>query len=465
MALKPEVPKGFSDTGPGEMLEIERIQAALRESYRTFGFLPLDTPAVEYREVLTGSESGVAGDNQIYTVANIDYRRAQPVEGRDGQPQYSVKPELGLRFDLTVPLARYVAKNGRKLSFPFKRYQIAKVWRGERPQKGRFREFIQCDVDTISNGELTPYDDAEALACANDAFERLGITDHYFKVNNRRAVQELLTASVGHNVDSEAVLRVLDKREKVGDGKVVAELKSEAGIASPAATALLKQLDAGYQKGLSNAFDRALDELTEYVEIAVSLGVPRERMVVDPSLARGLGYYTGNVVETLITGGEQFGSVCSGGRYDNLTGSFVPEKKQELRSGKKSERYPGTGLSIGLSRLQEALRDQRGEDAVHMRELDLYLGVLSPDVREQVYPLVTKLRAEGISVVCNPNENRIKKIFKNADASACRYALFFGEDEAASRSVTIKDIETGEQTDLTFTELAPALKRLRKSRQ
>ncbi len=451
MAITPEVPKGFRDTEPVEALEIERIQEALRESYRKFGFLPLDTPAVEFREVLTGSESGIAGDNQIFTVANVDYRRAEPVDGPDGEPGYPVKPEFGLRFDLTVPLARFVAKRGRDLAFPFKRYQIDKVWRGERPQKGRFREFIQCDVDTISNGELTPYDDAEALACANDAFERLGIEDHYFKVNNRRAVQELLAATVGEEVDPAAVLRVLDKRDKVGDDEVVAELESEAGIAEQPARELLSQLDAGYQKGLSEKFDAAVDELTEYVEIAVALGVPRERIVIDPSLARGLGYYTGNVVETLIKGAENFGSVCSGGRYDNLTENFG------------ETRYPGTGLSIGLSRLQEALRGLQGEEAGSGRELDLYLGVLSPELRKQAYPILAGLRAEGISVVCNPNENRMKKLLKQADRSACRYALFFGDDEAASQSISIKDLETGERTDLTLDELAAALTRLRES--
>jgi histidyl-tRNA synthetase len=449
MAIKPDVPRGFGDTEPIEALEIERIQEALREAYRTFGFMPLDTPSVEYREVLTGSESGIAGDNQIFTVANIDYRRAESVTGPDGKEGYVVPPELGLRFDLTVPLARYVAKHGRELTFPFKRYHIGKVWRGERPQEGRYREFIQCDVDTIANRELTPYDDAEALATANYAFEKLGITDHFFKVNNRRAVQELLRATVGEQADAAAVLRVLDKREKVGDEAVLEELKSEAGIDSAQAKTLLEHLDAGYEKGLSDEFDAAVDELNEYVEIAVALGVPRERITVDPSLARGLGYYTGNVVETFIEGAEGIGSVCSGGRFDNLTENFG------------SQRYPGTGLSIGLSRLQAALASKGAGTTATERPLDLYLGVFSPDQRTEAYKLLATLRAEGVSVVSDPTENRPKKVMRAADRSPCRYAVVIGENEVSSGKAKIKDLESGQETEVSLDELATRVRELR----
>lgn len=443
-----EVPKGFSDTDQIESLKIERIQDRLREAYQAFGFLPLDTPAVEYRQVLTGSESGIEGDNQIYTVGNVDYRREQPVTVGDREG-YLLEPKLGMRFDLTVPLARYIAKNHRELAFPFKRYHIGKVWRGERPQAGRYREFIQCDVDTIANRELTPYDDAEALACANYAFEKLGIEDHYFKVNNRRAVQELLAATVGPDVDPAAVLRELDKREKQEDSETIQQLAVAADVSYEQAADLLKRLDTGYEPGLSPEFDAAVDELNEYVETAVALGVPRDRVKVDPSLARGLGYYTGNVVETMIKGQESYGSVCSGGRFDNLTENFGKELT-----------FPGTGLSIGLSRLQEVLRQQSDEQTGAERPLDLYLGVLSPEQREDMLGLLSELRAEGVSVICDPTENRLKKLMKSADRSACRFVVIVGEEEAASRQVKIKDLETREETTVSLDELAKQVRNL-----
>lgn len=447
MSISPETPKGFHDTEPTEALEIERIQAVLQESFKKFGFLPIDTPIVEYRNVLTGAESGIAGDNQIFTVGNIDYSRAAKVTDSTGKEGYVVEPELGLRFDLTVPLSRYVAKRAREMSFPFKRYHIAKVFRGERPQSGRYREFIQCDVDTISNQELTPYEDAEALACAHDAFRRLGIDNAYFKVNNRRAVQELLRATIGEDVEPAEVLRVLDKREKQDRQTTIADLTNNESITEAAANTLLDTLDRGYQRGLSEAFDEALDELEDYVKLAQALGVPQKKIVIDPSLARGLGYYTGNVVETFIEGQEKFGSVCSGGRYDNLTENY-------------DQRLPGTGLSIGLSRLQAVLRDS-GEQAQSRRALDLYMGVLAPEHQLEACRMLTELREAGISVVGNLTEFRAKKIMKNADRSASRFAVIIGEDELSHGTCRIKDLETGDSSVVELGKIAELINQAR----
>lgn len=445
MPIQPTTPKGFNDTEPAEALELERIQSVLQDSFKRYGFLPIDTPIVEYRTVLVGAESGIAGDNQIFTVGNIDYSRAEQVTDSTGKEGYLVEPELGLRFDLTVPLSRFVAKRAQELSFPFKRYHIAKVFRGERPQSGRYREFIQCDVDTISNHELTPYEDAEALACAHDAFTKLGITDAYFKVNNRRVVQELLFSTVGSAVDVAGVLRVLDKRAKQDDAKTIADLAGEQGISGGSAKQLLATLDEGYQPGISAAFDAALQELTEYVDTAHALGVPREKLVIDPSLARGLGYYTGNVVETFITGQEQFGSVCSGGRYDNLTENY----------GLKG--YPGTGLSIGLSRLQAALREQ-GDAAATPRTLDVYLGVLDGTYREAALKMLTEWRQAGLAVVCNITEHQVKKIMRSADRSACRYVVLLGETEMSTGICQLKDLTSGESQEVVIKDLANALR-------
>ncbi|MCH8043956.1 MAG: histidine--tRNA ligase [Planctomycetes bacterium] len=427
--VQPRTLKGFRDHLPEAMIPRERLIDTARRVYRSFGFSPIDTPALEYLDILTGG-GGAESDKQLY--------RFEDQGGR----------QVGMRFDLTVPLARFVAQHAGQLVMPFKRYHIANVWRGENTQRGRYREFMQCDFDTV--GTLSVAADIETGLVIHDLLLAIGFEGFTIRVNNRKILNGLL-AKLGLEGNAAAVLRALDKLAKIGPEKVAAEMIEVAGASAEQAAqvlqlseiggdneAVLAQLEplvAGNEIG-----EEGLSRLRETVAAVAAAGVPSERFVVDPLIARGLDYYTGTVFETFLDALPDIGSVCSGGRYDNLAERYT---KQQL---------PGIGASLGLDRLLAA-----------MEELDMIERVGTPasvliayfdKTRLHDYlRLAAVLRAGGIAVEVFPEPKKLGQQLKYADKKGFRIALVAGEDELAGGRCQVKDLTSGERHEVSLDEV------------
>ncbi|MBL9163327.1 MAG: histidine--tRNA ligase [Planctomycetaceae bacterium] len=433
--IQPRTLKGFRDYLPEAMMPREWIIETARRVYRSYGFRPIDTPALEYLEILTGKGSDET-DKQLY--------KFQDHGGRD----------VGLRFDLTVPLARFVAQHQQELGLPFKRYHIASVWRGENTQTGRYREFMQCDFDTIGVTDLTA--DIEMTLVINDLFTALGIDKFSIRVNHRAVLNGMLE-KLGVADRSAAVLRALDKLAKIGEKGVRVELARTAEttdaqcdqlIAMASLTGdnetILKQLTplvAGNATG-----ERGVAELRDLVAATAAAGVPAGRIQLDPSIARGLDYYTGVVVETLLEDRREIGSVASGGRYDNLAGLYTNQK------------LPGVGASLGLDRLLAALQEL-GRLPSTRTPAPVLICMFDAARRNDYLKLAAQLRAAGIGVELYPEAKKLGKQLQYADKQGFKAAIIIGETEFAAGEAQVKNLQAATGVTLPYNgvDAAPLL--------
>ena len=431
--VKPRTLTGFMELLPNEQIEFERFIEILRSSYIKYGFYPLDTPVLESSSVLLAKAGGET-EKQIYRFKRGDN-------------------DLTMRFDLTVPLAKYVALNYNDLNFPFKRYQIGKVYRGERAQKGRFREFYQADIDIIGDGELSVVHDAEIPSIIYDIFKALGIDNFKIRINNRK----LLTGffEIKNMSDKiEDILRTIDKLEKIGEEKVIAEL-TDFVVDNETAKDILsfvntsgtnsEKLDAANQYfGKNETFDSGLNELKQVSDMIRLFGVPEDNFIIDFSIARGLDYYTGTVYETVITDHPEFGSVCSGGRYDSLA-EFYTDRK-----------LPGVGISIGATRLFSVLKETGFFDFGKATPIDALIIPMTENI-EYCVSVMTELRQSGVKVQTYFEDKKLKKKMNYANKINVPYAIIIGDNEISDNKLALKNLETGEQIICSVKEAAEVI--------
>ena len=420
--VRPHTLSGFMELLPDAQARFDAIADTLRRVYSLYGFTALDTPLIESSEVLLAKGGGET-EKQIYRFTKGD-------------------TDLSLRFDLTVPLAKYVAMNYSKLTFPFRRFQIGKVYRGERAQRGRFREFYQADIDVIGDGSLSIYNEAEIPSIIYRAFTELGLRRFRIRVNNRKILTGFYEM-LGLQELSGDIMRTVDKLEKIGPEKVREILRGELGIPEKAAEEILaftaitgttdEMLSAlkGYS-GRSEVFDQGLEELGTVVKYLSDFGVPEENFTVDLTIARGLDYYTGTVYETVMLDHPEVGSICSGGRYDDLAGYYTDKK------------LPGVGISIGLTRLFFVLNDCAMLSKEPVSPVDALVIPMTEDMSAAV-ALSTSLRAAGIRTQLYGEQKKFKAKMSYADKIGAPFALLLGEDEIAAGQASVKDMATGTQ--------------------
>ncbi len=421
--IKPHTLSGFMELLPQPQLQMEAIMEVLRRTYSLYGFTPLDTPAIEAADVLLAKGGGET-EKQIYRFQKGD-------------------SDLALRFDLTVPLAKYVALHYGELSFPFRRYQIGKVYRGERAQRGRFREFYQADIDIIGDGKLSITNEAEVPAIIYKTFSTLGLRRFQIRVNNRKILNGFY-AMLGLSEKSGDIMRTVDKLDKIGADKVRVLLVEDCGVAEEQADEILRfiairganeEVLAALEqyRGKNETFDTGVDELTAVTKLLGAFGVPEENFAVDLTIARGLDYYTGTVYETTLLDHPEIGSVCSGGRYDNLAEYYTDRP------------LPGVGISIGLTRLFYVLSEQGMlNDARAAAPADVMIVPMTEDLEPSVR-LATALREKNIRVQLYTEQKKFKAKIQYADKLHVPYVIFLGEDEVNGGVVALKDLRTGEQ--------------------
>ena len=428
--IKPRTLSGFMELLPPKQAQMEKMLSVLRETYARYGFTPLDTPAIEASEVLLAKGGGET-EKQIYRFQKGDH-------------------DLALRFDLTVPLAKYVALNYGQLTFPFRRYQIGKVWRGERAQRGRFREFYQADIDVIGDGSLDILNEAEIPAIIYQTFTRLGLKRFRIRVNNRKVLNGFF-ALLGLTERAQDVMRTIDKLDKIGAEKVRELLRSECGVDETAADEILRFITAAGTsaeklafleswRGKNETFDLGLDELRTVAAYLPAFGVPEENFEIDLTIARGLDYYTGTVYETVMTDHPEIGSVCSGGRYDNLAEYYT------------NKALPGVGISIGLTRLFYVLQEQGMlSEELLTAPADLLILPMTEELAGAI-ALATQLRNAGLRVQLYGEKKKFKAKIGYADKLAIPFVIFLGEDELREGKCSVKNMATGEQQTLSAGE-------------
>ncbi|MCB9913759.1 MAG: histidine--tRNA ligase [Planctomycetes bacterium] len=434
--IQPRTLKGFRDYLPAAAIAREALIDQARAVYRSYGFVPIDTPALEYLEILAG-KGGDESDKQMYRFTDAGGR------------------EVGMRFDLTIPFARFAAQHIGELGTPFKRYHVGTVWRGENTQRGRYREFMQCDFDTIGTESLVS--DVETLLVIHDLVRAVGIDDFVVRVNNRKVLSGLLER-LELSDRATAVLRALDKLDKVGPDKVAEEMVSAAGASAAQARevlamaaltgtdaevlAALRPLVAGSERG-----ERGVEELAGVLAGAAAAGVPAERVRLDVSIARGLDYYTGTIYETFLGELPAIGSICSGGRYDNLAELYT---KQEL---------PGIGASLGVDRLLSALEELGRVDA-RACTAPIFVPYFVAERRDDYLALCARLRAAGFAVELYPEPKKLGAQLKYADRRGFRCAVIVGERELDEGRCQVKLLATGENADVTLEGLVEHLRAL-----
>ena len=435
--IKPRTLSGFMELLPQKQAKLEKMMEILRKTYSLYGFAALDTPAIEDAQILLAKGGGET-EKQIYRFQKGD-------------------SDLALRFDLTVPLAKYVALHYNDLAFPFRRYQISKVYRGERAQRGRFREFYQADIDIIGDGKLDILNEAEIPAIIYRVFRGFGLTRFQIRVNNRKILNGFY-AMQDLSEKSGEIMRTVDKLDKIGAEKVSVLLVESCGLTEAQAQEILKFIAISGSNtqviealetyaGRNEVFDLGLAELKTVTANLSAFGVPEENFAVDLTIARGLDYYTGTVYETTLLDHPEIGSVCSGGRYDDLAGYYTDRQ------------LPGVGISIGLTRLFYVLDEQ---------------GLLNPDLTGApadalVLPmtadpapaiaLAEKLRSGGVRVQLYAEQRKFKQKMSYADKIGVPYAVFLGEDEIGAGKCSVKDMRTGEQVLVTPEEAADLISR------
>ena len=432
---KPRTLSGFMELLPARQVQFERMAELLRCTYSLYGFTPLDTPIIEASEVLLAKAGGET-EKQIYRFNKGD-------------------TDLSLRFDLTVPLAKYVALHYAELSFPFRRFQIGKVYRGERAQRGRFREFYQADIDVIGDGKLDITNEAEIPAIIYQTFTALGLKRFQIRVNNRKILNGFY-AMLGLTQQAGDVMRAVDKLPKIGAEKVGAVLRDETGLEQSSVDEILKFISITGSnsevlsaleeyRGRHELFDTGLDELNTVVKYLSAFGVPEDHFAVDLTIARGLDYYTGTVYETFMTDHPEIGSICSGGRYDNLAEYYTDKQ------------LPGVGISIGLTRLFFVLEEQGYlNDSLITAPADALILPMTDDLAPAI-ALATKLRTAGIRTQLYTEQKKFKQKMTYADRLGIPYILLLGEDEIAQGKISLKNMATGEQELLSVDEAVDKL--------
>ncbi len=429
--IEPRVVKGFRDYLPAMMIVRERLMETARQVFRSYGFSPIDTPALEYAEVLLG-KGGEESDKQLFRF----------MQG---------KRDVAMRFDLTVPLARFAAQHASTLGLPFKRYHLGTVWRGENTQKGRYREFMQCDFDTI--GTLSPGADLETLLVIHDLLVAIGFERFTIRVNNRMILNGLLQ-QIGVADKTTGVLRAIDKLAKIGAEGVAKELVEHVGLAPAGADKVvsvmrpdvtLEELETALADNETGR--QGVAKLRELFATAIAAGLPAERMQLDVSIARGLDYYTGTIYETFLTDLPGIGSVCSGGRYDNLAELFTKEK------------LPGVGASLGLDRLLAAMEELQLLGSTST-PAPIFIAYFDKDRLGDYQRLARSLRAEGLGVEVYPEATGLGKQLKYADRKGFKLALIAGSTEFAADQWQVKQLATGTTTQVATAELVATLRSL-----
>ncbi len=428
--VTPRTLSGFMELLPQKQARFEKMLQLLRDTYSAYGFAPLDTPAIEDAQILLAKGGGET-EKQIYRFQKGD-------------------SDLALRFDLTVPLAKYVALHYNDLAFPFRRYQISKVYRGERAQRGRFREFYQADIDIIGDGKLDILNEAEIPAIIYKVFRGFGLSRFQIRVNNRKILNGFY-AMLGLAEKSGEIMRTVDKLDKIGAEKVRLLLVEDCGVEEGCADEILKFIAIrgtnaevlaaleGYA-GKNEMFDMGLQELQAVTANLAAFGVPEENFAVDLTIARGLDYYTGTVYETTLLDHPEIGSVCSGGRYDDLAGYYTDRK------------LPGVGISIGLTRLFYVL-DEQGllNPRLPAAPADALVLPMTADPAPAI-ALAEQLRAGGLRVQLYGEQKKFKQKMSYADKLGVPFAVLLGEDEIAQSKCSVKDMRTGQQQLLTADE-------------
>lgn len=425
--IKPKTLPGLMELLPNEQVLFNKMKDTIQKTYESFGFLPLDTPIIEDANILLAKAGGET-EKQIYRFMKGDN-------------------DLALRFDLTVPLAKYVTEYYDKLSFPFKRYQIGKVYRGEKPQRGRYREFYQCDIDIIGDGELSVINDAELTSVIYKTFVNLGFDDFTICINNRKILNGLFEG-IGVKENSAGILRIIDKIDKIGPDKVKEELReviSEEKVNTIMSFISIsgnneEKIDALEKMNISNdIWNEGLNDLKEVIKFIKIFMVPEDNFKIDLTIARGLDYYTGTVYETFLNKYRNLGSVCSGGRYDNLTEYYSTRK------------MPGVGISIGLSRLFFQLTDSNIISAENQSVADVLVISMDSNYNE-CSKIASVLRDNNLKVQVDFENKKIAKKFKYADKLNVKYVVVIGEDEIKNNVVTLKNMNSGEQNTVSLEE-------------
>ena len=442
--IKPHTLSGFMELLPAEQQKMERFMDTLRQSYALYGFTPLDTPVIEAADVLLAKGGGET-EKQIY--------RFEKGES-----------DLALRFDLTVPLAKYVALHYGELTFPFRRFQIGKVYRGERAQRGRFREFYQADIDVIGDGRLDIMNEAEIPAVIYRTFTALGLRNFRIRVNNRKILNGFF-AMLGLSERAGDVMRTIDKLDKIGPDKVREILVTDFAVPEAKADELLdfiacpgdtadKLAFLERRRGQNEVFDAGFSELKTVVEYLGAFGVPAENFEVDLTIARGLDYYTGTVYETVLTDHPEIGSVCSGGRYDNLAEYYTDRT------------LPGVGISIGVTRLFYVLQEQKllSEDLL-TAPAEAVVIPMDETCMAFAVAAATQLREKGVRTQVYFENKKFKQKIGYADKAAIPFALIIGETEAAAGVAAVKDMATGAQESLTPAAAAEKINAALRSRR
>ena len=434
--IKPRTLSGFMELLPGKQIQFERMVSILRDTYASYGFAPLDTPAIEDAQILLAKGGGET-EKQIYRFQKGD-------------------SDLALRFDLTVPLAKYVALHVGDLAFPFRRFQISKVYRGERAQRGRFREFYQADIDIIGDGKLDILNEAEIPAIIYNVFKGFGLSRFQIRVNNRKILNGFY-AMMELSEKSGDIMRTVDKLDKIGPEKVKVILMDDCGLTAEQADEILKFIAItgsnaeviaaleGYT-GRNEIFDLGLSELKAVTVNLAAFGVPEANFAVDLTIARGLDYYTGTVYETTLLDHPEIGSVCSGGRYDNLAGYYIEKQ------------LPGVGISIGLTRLFYVL-DEQGllNPALPSAPADALVLPMTADPAAAI-ALASQLRSSGLKVQLYGEQKKFKQKMAYANKLGVPFAVLLGEDEIAEGMCSVKNMISGEQVKLSPAEASAFIK-------
>lgn len=426
--IEPRTLPGFMELLPNEQILFEQMKQKIEKTYQKFGFLPLDTPILELSEILLAKAGGET-EKQIYQFQKGD-------------------TDIAMRFDLTVPLSKYVAKNYGNLSFPFRRYQIGKVYRGEKAQKGRFREFYQCDIDIIGDGELSTINDAEIPSAIYNLIKELGFEEFTIRINNRKILNGLFEY-INQKDNSVEILRIIDKIEKIGKDAVIEDLE-KIGVSKEAIEKIINfiEIDGTTDEKLqklqdlnieNETFKLGLEELISVVKYIRIFGVPDTHFKVDLTIARGLDYYTGTVYETFLNDYRELGSVCSGGRYENLAEYYTDKK------------LPGVGISIGLTRLFYKLNELGLIKAEKASMSDVLVIPMVDDLSKPII-LANSLREKNINTEIYLNDKKLKAKLKYADKLQIPYVIIVGEDEINSGVISVKNMITGEEKKANILE-------------
>lgn len=433
---EPRTLPGFMELLPNEQILFDQMKKTIEQTYQNFGFLPIDTPVIELSEVLLAKAGGET-EKQIYRFNKGD-------------------TDLSLRFDLTVPLAKYVAKNYGQLSFPFRRYQIGKVYRGERAQKGRYREFYQCDIDIIGDENLDLINDAELPAVIYATFKKLGFDNFTIKINNRKILNGLYE-SIGQKQNSVEIMRIIDKIDKIGEEAVKEEI-AKLEIPNEDIEKIInfikidgisdEKISKLQNLGIDNeTYKKGVEELAEVIKNIRLFGIPEENFTVDLTIARGLDYYTGTVYETFLNEYRELGSVCSGGRYENLAENYTDKK------------LPGVGVSIGLTRLFYKL-NELGLIKAEKKSVSDILIIPMTEQMQVPLKLATDLRNLNVNTEIYLNDKKIKAKMKYADKLEIPYVVVIGDTEIETGKVKVKNMATGEEieTDLEAEKIKNIIK-------